>query len=645
MAMDFFEHQEQARRRTGLLVVLFVAAVIGTVVSVNVLALVAFGALGGKGGAGAAGGIVAVTTLAVLAVVGIGMAVKSAQMSAGGVAVAEALGGRPLRPDTRDPDERRVLNVVEEMAIASGLPVPPVYILEDDTINAFAAGRTHTDSVIGLTRGCVQRLTRDELQGVVGHEFSHIFHQDTRLNIRLVALLGGILVLALIGRGILRSARFSRGSKNNGAPLMFGLGLLVIGSVGYFFGRLIQSAVSRQREFLADASAVQYTRNPDGLAGALEKIMRGAGSEVSAPRATEFSHFFFASGLHSLFATHPPPEERIRRIRGLNVAAMDPRGAIVGAGAGADRAAAARGFAPTASGLAPPPPVPPAIVRTGGAGGAAGRSVDLVTAAAMQGAVAEAGRLAPARIARARGILDGLPAEVTRAAHHPFDARAVVIGLVLARDATVRAGQFETVRRADARLAPVLEALAPAVAGLRPEQRLPVLEVAAGALAHLSPHQYAEFAALLSAIIGADGEVDRLEWTVRVVLRRAIERRGSWNERARRATPEDAALVASVLAYSGADTQAEADAAWQAARQAYPALPPAPLPARACTLDALDAALAALDGSASQAKRAVVAACVAAVCADGQTTATEAELLRAICDGMGVPVPPVAVAG
>lgn len=656
MAMDFFEHQEQARRRTGVLVVLFIAAVICTVVSVNLLALVAFGALGGKGGAGAAGGIVVVTTLSVLAVVGIGSLVKSAQMSAGGVAVAEALGGRPLRPDTRDPDERRVLNVVEEMAIASGLPVPPVYILEDDTINAFAAGRTHTDSVIGLTRGCVQRLTRDELQGVVGHEFSHIFHQDTRLNVRLVAMLGGIFVLALIGRGILRSMRFSRSSKNNNAPLLFGLGLLVIGSVGYFFGRLIQSAVSRQREFLADASAVQYTRNPDGLAGALEKIARGAGSEISAPRATEFSHFFFASGLQSLFATHPPPDERIRRIRGLNVAAMDARTALVGQGAhvalhersGADGRAPGRGSPAGPAGRTSAsvvPPIPPIAHPSAMAAAIAAASNAVVSASSTRAAVAEAGSLAPAQIDRARGILDGLPAALVHAAHHPFDARAVVIGLLLSGNGAAQERQIGMVRTADPRLEPSLRALAPTVASLRPEQRLPLLEMSASALALLSPHQYAEFAALLSAIIGADGEVDRMEWTVRVVLRRAIERRGSADERTRRPTPADGALVVSVLAYSGARTQAEAEAAWQSARQSDSSLPAALLPADACTLDALDEALAALDRSAPDMKRAVVAGCVAAVCADGQTTATEAELLRAICDGVGVPVPPVGRAG
>ena len=272
--MDFFERQEAAKRNSGRLVLLFAVAVLATVAAVHVLVAATVG-----GGNFLDPRIMLLSGGSVLVVVLLGTLVKMAQMGHGGAAVAAALGGRQIDPSTRDPEERRVLNVVEEMAIASGLPVPPVYIMEEDAINAFAAGNTPRDAGIGVTRGCIRALSRDELQGVMAHEFSHVFHQDMRLNMRLVGWLGGIFAISMIGRIMLRamsSGRRSRG-KNDGAALMaaLGLGLFVIGIVGYFFGRIIQSAVSRQREYLADASAVQYTRNPEGIAGALEKIAAG----------------------------------------------------------------------------------------------------------------------------------------------------------------------------------------------------------------------------------------------------------------------------------------------------------------------------------------------------------------------------------
>src|SRR5690606_28971990 len=242
----------------------------------------------------------------------------------GGSVVAGLLGGLPVNPATDDPDERRLVNVVEEMAIASGVPVPAIYVLPgEESINAFAAGYGVHDAAVAVTRGALKHLTRDELQGVIAHEFSHILNGDMRLNIRLIGLLHGLLLLALIGRVLLRSGGRSRGRrKEKGGSVqvaLIGLGLVLLGYIGVFFGKLIKAAASRQREYLADAAAVQFTRNPEGIAGALKKIgALGAGSRIVHPRAEELSHLYFASGLRSsfagLFATHPPLVERIRRI-------------------------------------------------------------------------------------------------------------------------------------------------------------------------------------------------------------------------------------------------------------------------------------------------------------------------------------------
>ena len=259
--------------------------------------------------------LAAVGTLAVIA---LGSGFKTLELAQGGSSVATMLGGRLVAPTTTDPDERKLRNVVEEMAIAAGVPVPQVYLLpEEQGINAFAAGHSTSDAVVAVTAGAVRLLTRDELQGVIGHEFSHILNGDMRLNLRLMGIVFGILCLAVIGRVLLYTR--SRSSKDKNPLPLLGLALIVIGWIGVFFGRLIQAAVSRQREFLADASSVQFTRNPAGLAARSRKIGGlSFGSKLEAAHAEEASHMFFGNGMSESFfhlmETHPPLAERIRAI-------------------------------------------------------------------------------------------------------------------------------------------------------------------------------------------------------------------------------------------------------------------------------------------------------------------------------------------
>jgi len=568
----------------------------------------------------------------VLAVVCVGTAVKFAQMSHGGAAVAQAMGGRQVDPGSSDPDERRILNVVEEMAIASGVRVPPVYLMEDQTINAFAAGNSEQDSVIGVTRGCIHALSRDELQGVMAHEFSHIFHRDTRLNMRLVAWLGGICAVSMVGRILIRSQMYSRQSrdKNSNAAIGLGIGvaLFIIGIVGYFFGRIIQSAVSRQREFLADASAVQYTRNPDGIAGALEKIAHGTGSQLSAPAAAEFSHFFFANGIASLFSTHPPIEERIARIRGATmVAAGVTAVATNGATTATKTAAIDAGFTQP--------------VSTARASSVA--AFDGVSAAAIHGARRSMGSLNPLDLGIAHRLIAGLPESVVDAARNPFSARAVICSLLLSRDRRERQAQLAGIAATDPALAHATDALQQ-TATIDPRQRLPVIELCTASLVQLSPMQYQQFRAVLAQLIASDSQVDRLEWTVRVILRGAIEGPMAGKAPSARAAVADVALVVSVLAWSGATDEACVARAWRAARGSEPLLPTTQTAADQCTLDALDESLQRLSNAKLDTKRKLVDACVACVAADGQTTVEEAELLRAVCASIGAPMPPIASA-
>ena len=632
--MDFFESQERAKRNTSWLVALFIMGVIATVVSVHVVL-----SLTVSQGKIFDPSMFALSVGSVLAVVGVGTAVKFAQMSHGGAAVAQAMGGVQVDPGSSDPDERRILNVVEEMAIASGVRVPPVYLMEDQTINAFAAGNSEQDSVIGVTRGCIHALSRDELQGVMAHEFSHIFHRDTRLNMRLVAWLGGIFAVSMVGRILIRSQMYSRPSrdKNSNAAIGLGIGvaLFIIGIVGYFFGRIIQSAVSRQREFLADASAVQYTRNPDGIAGALEKIARGAGSQLSAPAAAEFSHFFFANGIASLFSTHPPIEDRIARIRGAKMVA-------------AGVTAVATNVATTAANVATSPTMTAAknagvIQPTATARPSSMAAFHGVSAAAIHGARRSMGSLNPHDIGMAHGLIAGLPESVVDAARNPFSARAVICSLLLARDRRERQAQLAGIATIDPALANATDALQQ-IASIAPRQRLPVIELCAASLAQLSPAQYQQFRAVLAQLIASDSQVDRLEWTVRVILRGAIEGPIAVKDTSARATVADVALVVSVLAWSGASDEAGVARAWRAARGSEPLLPAAQTATHLCTLDALDESLQRLSNTKLGTKRKLVDACVACVAADGQTTVEEAELLRAVCASIGAPMPPIATA-
>ncbi|OZB05441.1 MAG: hypothetical protein B7X54_05420 [Idiomarina sp. 34-48-12] len=322
--VNFFEHQQQAKRNTGLLVVLFLVAFTLIIGFVAVVTAAIFGGVAIQQNGEYHFSWQPIAWVVVIVGGGIltAMLVKWLSLKPGGHVVAESLGGVRIEPNSTDPLERRILNVVEEMAIAANMPVPAVYLLPNEAnINAFAAGYESKDAVIGLTRGAVETFSREQLQAVVAHEFSHILNGDMRLNIRLIAALAGILLIAHVGRIFLHSARFSssrRRGNGNALPLV-GLALFIIGYIGVFFGNIIKAAVSRQREYLADAAAVQFTRNPEALSGALQQIgAREYGSKIDHANADETAHLFFGQALSSWFtlmATHPPLDKRIKRIQ------------------------------------------------------------------------------------------------------------------------------------------------------------------------------------------------------------------------------------------------------------------------------------------------------------------------------------------
>src|SRR5262252_1628740 len=440
MATDFFQQQDSARRRTVQLVVYFVLAILVLVALVYALLLV----LGLYGADEPVSWWQPELLLVVAAGVGIlvggASAFKVAQLASGGQAVALMMGGVEVPGTTTDARQKRLLHVVEEMAIAAGVPVPPVYILDEPGINAFAAGYAPGDAVVAVSQGCLEYLTRDELQGVVAHEFSHILNGDMRLNIRLIGLVFGIIVLAVTGRMLmLTGGRRSSSQRNDSQAglMLVGMGVFALGLVGAFFGRLIMAAVSRQREYLADASAVQFTRNPDGIAGALKKIGGlQEGSRINDPGAAEVAHMFFANalggGLGGLLATHPPLRERIRRldpqfdgtfpvVRPVGVEAREAEGPRPGR-------APRRPSLPTIPGL---PQLPVAALG--------------LTAEA---AASRVGDVSPREIRYAEGLQEDIPASLRAAAQEPFGARAVIYALLLDPQPDVRELQQSSLQAA-----------------------------------------------------------------------------------------------------------------------------------------------------------------------------------------------------
>ena len=663
--MDFFQQQDSARRRTKLLVVYFVLAVVLIILAVYFAFVAAFFGMQAQMGPSVAllaaervGGLwypqlFLWVTLGTLAVVAAGSLYKTWSLSGGGAAVAILLGGRQLDPGTADLAERKVLNVVEEMAIASGTPVPPVYLLEEAGINAFAAGHSPGDAVIGVTRGCMQLLSRDELQGVVAHEFSHILNGDMRLNLRLMGLLHGILIIGIIGylvmRIVLQSGRGSRpvvrssGDKKGGgggvilALFVLGLLLCIIGYVGTFFGQLIKSAVSRQREFLADASAVQFTRNPAGIAGALIKIGGlSAGSCIEHEHAGEASHMFFEDALRpsflNLLATHPPLLERIRRLD-PSFDGHFPATVVQAVSAVLVPESEAAGGLGFASGVAAAGPRPKLRVRS-------------------EEVVQQVGAPQSQHRDYAQAVRDAIPASILAEAREPCGARAVICALLVDADAQIAARQFQRLAATDAALGRETQRLLPTVCDLKAECRLPLIDLAVPALQRLSPAQYASFRQCVQDLIAADAQEDLFEYTLQRVLLQNLEPRFGKPRKLQVAyyalagVTRECAQLLSALAYAG---QREADAAQRAfaqgaAQLGLPAGAVVLLPSAEAGLDALDQALAKLVAIAPPLKRRLLAACADCVVADGEVTIEEAELLRAVSASLDCPMPPLLAA-
>jgi Zn-dependent protease with chaperone function len=640
--MNFFESQDTAKRNTGKLIFLFALAVISLIVITNllVMALFSFGGTAMTSKAATSSFhfdpaqfliIGAVVTSVVL----FGSLYKISSLSGGGARIAEMMNGRLLVSGSADPAERRALNVVEEMAIASGTPVPPVYLMEENGINAFAAGYSPNDAIVAVTRGTIDTLSRDQLQGVIAHEFSHILHGDMRINIRLIGVLHGIMVLGIIGYHLLRGGAYSRRSKDSGGIVFLGLGLVVVGFVGTFFGNLIKAAVSRQREYLADASAVQFTRNPDGIGQALMQIARNQErSYLKNPNSAEISHALFEEGqvsaLSRMYATHPPLNDRILAIlprwRGDYEESDWDRSALAATEANDQQEKTA----------GPSQREKATAILTGATG--------VLLADAV---INQVGNPDGKHLDYADALIKQIPQLFLNAAREPSGARAIVYFLVLSKDEQVRAKQLGLLQAsADVGVYDELQKLYQSGQVVAAEQRLPLITIALSSLRQLSQKQYRLFRENFKTLVEIDKKMSLLEWALQKIVMHSLEAVFGKDEgpyfgkKNLKSCKTAISVLLSILTHSTVQDGMSNEETFAAGADALK-LPLQLIPVSKIDFNTLNNALDDLAGLKPLQKPALLKACVRCITADGKIQAIETELLRAIAATIDCPVPPL----
>lgn len=649
--MNFFEQQAKAQKRTGKLLLLFTLAVVLLIIATTLALEFTLHLMGGNKGT-----FVDSLSLETFALVGIIITgvvlicatIKQWQLRRGGPAVAEMLNATRINRSTQDIYERRLLNVVDEMALASGIPSPPIYVMEESSINAFAAGHSPRDAAIGITRGAMTLLSRDELQGVIAHEFSHIFNGDMRLNIRLLGWLHGILVIGICGRLILegsaRSGAHYRTSSSNenraggaAAILLFGLALVVIGWIGSAVGHWIRSAVSRQREFLADATAVKYTRNPEGIGGALLKI--GGlpnGSILMHPRADEMEHFFINqchSKSYGSFSSHPPLDQRIKAIMPRwdgkfpkvevaqlrrNFDAINPNNVHLINGQVYIIDSEKK-------------PLPQSITD------------HRITAHHMLGLVDSIGAPTQAHIDIAKQTRKAIPKSLRVLAGSANGAQSILHALFASHNPTHLIEHAELLQRASREHGVLLQYsdnLVDEVRQILPSQRLPLVDLCLPSLTGLNRPQLELLIDLLEQQINVDHEVTLLEWSLLRVIRVHLLPTSQLLPASGKMHTKAAHTVIQALAHYAHSEQTEREHAYQHAATLLQleAADELSVP----SWRELDRALGLLRSYPALKKPVLLRAFCAAIAQDDQSYTLEmVEALRAIADTLDCPMPPV----
>lgn len=637
--MDFFEAQDRAKRNTKKLVFYYALAVTGIILSIYLVTLIFFNSQFNAEGQPVSfwyPGWLLTVSIIVGIIIASGTLYRVSQLRKGGSAVAEMLGGRKVNPSTTDTKEQRLMNVVEEMSIASGISVPDVYVLDkEENINAFAAGFSPSDAAIGVTRGTLEQLNRDELQGVIAHEFSHIFNGDMRFNIRLIGVLNGILIIHIIGMLITRSVAYSgagrvRTSRNgkggNGAIaiILFGISLIIIGYIGMLCGRMIQSAISRQREFLADAAAVQFTRNPDGLAGALNKIgLKSAGGEIKDGHAMEMSHLFFASSFQSalnrLFATHPPLEERIKAIQPALAGNKSKRAFAGNQKAMRDLSGSEKqkdGFL-------------------------AGH--DAITPDVILGAI---GTIGTQQVQAAGRIIKEIPEPLKAAAHQPLSAQALMFAVMFEatgnQSLEIPEWFYELTNSGTAK--EVSRLMEFTKQGDR-SWYIPLVEISMPSLKNMSELQYRQFREGMNRMILQTESENLFLFVLDKMVSQQLDsffsekRKPKIRHHHLKTLGEELSVLLSALAYASGEAPNQAFTNGLKPVRKFIPEDVTLLPKSKCGLLALDKALNELSASANPVKKYIISSVIHCITADKVVTMDEAELTRAISEVLGAPIP------
>ena len=645
--MNFFEAQDSARRSTSVLVLLFMLSVALLLVLSNFLVFsflyfVEFSELSflpSQMRLVFDGNLSVLICAAIIIFITLGSLYKLVQLSSGGSAIAQYLGGVIIPRSSTDPLHKKILNIVEEMAIASGTPVPQVYILNEQGINAFAAGWKTTNVVIGITQGALERLSRDELQGVIAHEFSHIFNGDMRLNIRLIAVLHGILMIGMLGRMILRSLRYvrtSRNSKGSGQAILVVLGiggvLAIVGYTGTFFGNWIKSLISRQREYLADASAVQFTRNSEGIANALKKIGGAVpGSALLVASVDEYSHAYFARGDAGLsffsFSTHPPLKKRILRIqpRWDGKYLFDERTQPRDADTSVQRDAKEQRKKVVAT-----------VVATG-----VGLNVAL-------NAIESIGEVSQEQIDAAHAWHKQLPDAVITNAENPYGAQALILALLIDDKPELAEKQYAVLDGVIGELhTQNVKQVQLVVSELEGTQTLSLIDLIMPTLREMTIEQYTRFESCVQRLITADKKVDLREWIIqRVVIQHLQEQYGHRTKAVAKyfvlgSVKYSSELILSLLAYLEHPDETQARAAFDAGKQSAAAGALQLLPKSEVSLESLNSAMDEIEFLKPPLKKRFLQACVGCISHDGKITLKAYELTRAIASCLDCPMPPV----
>ncbi len=606
--MNFFEHQKLRRKKTRQLILLFFLAVLAITAALYFIASPLWQTEGRYWNwwDPQAALIISLSTLTLIA---IGALYRIQSLKGGGATIAKALGGREIKPShLQGLAEKRLYNVVEEMAIASGVPIPRIFILEqENAINAFAAGYTIHDAAIAVSKGSLEQLTRDELQGVVAHEFSHILNGDMRLNIHLIGILGGILVIATIGRILIEIGARTRGGRNNpGAGfILAGLAILTIGSIGVFFGRIIKAAISRQREYLADASAVQFTRNPQGIGGALTKILKWSqGSLIKNPMAEEASHLFFSQAIkinfQALMATHPPLEKRIAAIQGIPIPKL-----------------------PTAA------------------------STPLQTKSSTyknhQELIAQIGQFSATPNQIAHTLEEKIHPILWQKAHEPQHAPTLIQALLLAENSATQAAQLRVIEhdlgKDEAQHTAALTALMPK----EKELRWILLQTALPALRENTPQHNQQLLHRAKKITLSDGHLNFMELTIEILLEKWLLQPTPHLAPIRKLDAARPALVPLLTSLAKIGHPQDSDLQRSALQAAWLALyPTTPIPAiEPTSYHALRQALIHLTSATSEIKQHILSAAAIIITYDEHIYRQEKDYIRMIALILDAPIPPL----